>query len=471
MNYDFTQVFVPNNRYVTTGNGFDQLGARVLGVFTPTYVANTDQLVGFQSVNYTTGAPTPSSTQPFKEIVVAMGTSAVGVASKFGSFKSPVIKKGKVTQVSYVQADATAARQQVTYLGFDEVNDFKSPSFSCDEEYVVTIKIDEYWSKGIYQPMIQESVRVKTISCTECGGGCDALNCYDIMASVADKINANPLLSKYVTATHVFKGSAPTYKYILTLPDPGNSTAENNLLTALQAYYPSATYGTIAITTTDTDGDSDADALGNILFEIATPVVAVEAMPTYLGVSWEKVQATAGSVTACGVKLEGKALDAFGNACVPDAVPYVFNLVRFQVTAAKAPFTTQDFDINDLTGPWYITKTQDVRYAIGAGSAMAELERHFFRNNLPNVAESVYYWNPIYNEDVNQYLYVNSTLLYNMLSIKFLDDSPVGFEKKSTNSHELLIMVEQTDPNGVISTAGTGAVSTNIVAFFNYFAA
>jgi len=124
-----------------------------------------------------------------------------------------------------------------------------------------------------------------------------------------------------------------------------------------------------------------------------------------------------------------------------------------------------------LTGPWYITKTQDVRYAIGAGSAMAELERHFFRNNLPNVAGSVYYWNPIYNEDVNQYLYVNSTLLYNMLSIKFLDDSPVGFEKKSTNSHELLIMVEQTDPNGVISTAGTGAVSTSIVAFFNYFAA
>lgn len=471
MNYDFTQVFVPSNKYVTTGNGFDQLGARVLGVFTPTYVANTDQLVGFQSVNYTTGAPTPSSTQPFKEIVVAMGTSAVGVASKFGSFKSPTIKKGKVTQVSYVQADATAARQQVSYLGFDEVNDFKSPSFSCDEEYVVTIKIDEYWSKGIYQPMIQESVRVKTINCTECGGGCDALSCYDIMALVADKINANPLLSKYVTATHVFKGSAPTYKYILTLPDPGNSTAENNLLTALQAYYPSATYGTIAITTTDTDGDSDADALGNTLFEIATPVVAIEAMPTYLGVAWEKVQATAGSVTACGVKLEGKALDAFGNACVPDAVPYVFNLVRFQVTAAKAPFTTQDFDINDLTGPWYITKTQDVRYPIGAGSAMAELERHFFRNNLPNVAESVYYWNPIYNEDVNQYLYVSTSLLYNVLSVKFLDDSPVGFEKKSTNSHELLILVEQTDPNGVISTAGTGAVSTNIVAFFNYFSA
>lgn len=470
MNYDFTQVFVPSNRYVTTGNGFDQLGARVLGVFTPTYVANTDQLVGYQSVNYTTGAPSPSSTQPFKEIVVAMGTSAVGVASKFGSFKSPTIRKGKVTQVSYVQADATAVRQQVSYIGFDEVNDFKSPTFTCDEEYVVTLKIDEYWSKGIYQPMIQESVRVKTTACTECGGNCDSLNCYDFMAEVAAKINANPLLSKYVTATHVFKGSAPTYKYTLTLPDPGESAAEDALLAAVQAYYPSGTYGSIAITL-DADGDKDAGSAGNIMFEIATPLVAIENMPTYLGVAWEEVQATAGSVTACGVKLEGKALDAFGNACVPDAVPYVFNLVRFQVTAAKAPFTTQDFDINDLISPLTITKTQDVRYPIGAGSAMAELERHFFRNNLPNVAESVYYWNPIYNEDVNQYLYVNSSLLYNVLSVKFLDDSPVGFEKKSTNSHELLIMVEQTDPNGVISTAGSGAVSSNILAFFNYFAA
>jgi hypothetical protein len=102
---------------------------------------------------------------------------------------------------------------------------------------------------------------------------------------------------------------------------------------------------------------------------------------------------------------------------------------------------------------------------------MAEMERHFFRNNLPNVAESVYYWNPIYNEDVNQFLYVNSTLLYHVLSIKFLDDAPVGFEKKSVNSHEVMILVDTASEtaNSVISSAGT--VSANILAFFNYFTA
>jgi hypothetical protein len=93
---------------------------------------------------------------------------------------------------------------------------------------------------------------------------------------------------------------------------------------------------------------------------------------------------------------------------------------------------------------------------------MAELERHFFRNNLPNVAESVYYWNPIYNEDVNTFLFVNSSLLYNVVSIIFLDDSAVGYEKKSVNSHELLIMVDTAS-----DTANT--VTNNLVAYFSSF--
>jgi hypothetical protein len=467
MNYDFTQVFVATNKYVTTGNGFDQLAARNLGVFTPTYVSGTDRLVGYQSVAYSSGAPTPSATQPFKEIIIAVGNATTFPSSKFGSFKTPVIRKGKVTQVSYVAADATAAAQQVTYIGFDEVNDFKSPSFSCDEEYTLTLKIDEYWSKGVFQPMIQESVRVKTVSCTECGGGCDALNCYDYMQEMVAKVNANPLLNKYVLATHVFKGSAPTFKYTLTVPDTfGTGAAATYISSTLQPYYPSGTYGTITLTA-DADGADDANTTGNTMFEIATPVITnVNDMPTFNGIAWERQAVTAGSVTACGIKLEGKALDAFGNACVPDAVPYVFNLVKFQAKVHKGPFNSQDFDIDDVQTPWFVTKTQDIRYAIGAGSAMAEMERHYFRNNLPNVAESVYYWNPIYNEDVNQFLFVNSTLLYNVLSIKFLDDAPVGFEKKSTNSHEVLVMVDTTNEtaNGVIGTA-------NVLAFFNYFAA
>lgn len=441
MNYSFTQIFVPTTKYITGGNGFDVLVPRQLGV----YERNASG--GWSSANYSTG------TTAAREVLIAVGTSS----TKFGSFKTPTLRKGKVLSITRTPADATTVRQQITYVGFDEVNDFKSPILGCGEEYTLTLKIDEYWSKGLYQPMIQESVRAMSTPCSECGGNCDAISPFAVTAELTAKINSNPLLSKYVQATHVFKGSAPAFKYVLTLPDAGDSTAENVVLAALQAYYPSGTYGAIAITTTDTDGDTDADALGNTLFEIASPLVAVEAMPYYLNVGWEKVQTSAGSVTASGIKLEGKALDAFGNACVPDAVPYVFNLVRFQVVASKGPFTTQDFDINDIVSPFAVTKTQEIRYAIGAGSAMAELERHFFRNNLPNVAESVYYWNPIYNEDVNQFLLVNSSLLYNVLTIDFLDDSAVGFEKKSTNSHELLVFVATGDDSSTSLTTQLAA--------------
>jgi hypothetical protein len=52
-----------------------------------------------------------------------------------------------------------------------------------------------------------------------------------------------------------------------------------------------------------------------------------------------------------------------------------------------------------------------------------------------------------------------------------LDDAPVGFEKKSVNSHEVMILVDTASEtaNSVISSAGT--VSANILAFFNYFTA
>ena len=417
MNYKLSQVFVATA--VDTAAATYELAKQELGVFNPALTSNI-------------GGTTADA-----DFILALGSGS----SKFGSFKSSAIQTSNILSTKKTTAD-TSVKQQVTYVGFDEVTDSKSPSFGCGEEYVLTVKIDEYWSKGIYQPMIQESVRVKTTDCTECGGNCDSLDCYEFMAELASKVNANPLLSKYVTATHVYKGTAPTYKYTLTLPDAGNTTAENTLLAALQAYYPSGTYGTIAITTTDTDGDADADSLGNTLFEIASPLVAIDLMPAYNGVTWEKVQLTAGSVTACGIKLTGNALDEFGNACVPDAVPYVFNLVRFKAIVSEGPLTTQDFDINDIVSPWAVTTTQNIKYPIGAGAAMAEMERHLYANNLPNVHEARRYWNPIYNNDSDALLFVDSSKTYNMYEISYADPSPAGFEKKTTNVHSVIILVD-----------------------------
>jgi|NOAtaT_7_FD_contig_81_1037133_length_3089_multi_3_in_0_out_0_2 hypothetical protein len=518
MNYKVTQVFVPTS--VNASSAHSALATQALGFYNSALTTNLGTL----------GSPYVATEGM---IVLQSGQS------KFGTFKSGVIKKSNITALRKTVADSTV-KQQITYLGFDEVNDGKVPTFSCGEEYVVTLKIQEYWTKGVYQPMIQESVRVNTTLCSECGGGCDSLNCYSFMQEIVTKVNANPLLSKYVTASHVFKGSAPTYKYILTIQDPGTSVggvktithttsaagvtagtytgvavtggtgssatfnvvvggggtvtsvalnaagsgytigdtltiagtamtggtsplddivvtvvsttgAEGLLLDDLKAYYPSATYGAITITA-DTDGDPDTNSTGNIMFEIVSPLVDIKQMPVYKGLAWEKVQVTAGSVTTCGVKLVGNTLDEFGNACVPDAVPYVFNAVRFKVAVHPAPFTSQDFDLEDALSPWSITTTQEIQYAIGDGKALAEFERNHFTYNLPNVMEARYYWNPIYNEDVK--FYVDKTKTYNMYELNYIEASSIGYEKKTENEHSLVVLIDSTN-SGAISAFET----------------
>jgi hypothetical protein len=418
MNHKITQIFVPTA--TSTSKATSALVKQELGIYNPILASNI------------------AGTTADADFVVAIGSGN----TKFGSLKTSVIKTANILSTSKTVAD-TSVKQQITYLGFDEVNDFKTPSFSCDEEYVVTLKIDEYWSKGIYQPMIQDSVRVKTPCCADCAGGCDASDSYAVMSSISSKINANPLLSKYVTASVVYKGTAPAYKYTLVVPDSFTSGAAATYITStLQPYYPAGTYGTITLTA-DTDGADDANTTGNTMFEIATPLISsVADMPTFNGIAWEAVLVTPSSVTAAGVKLTGNALDEFGNACVPDAVPYIFNLVRFKVAVHEGPYNTQDFDIEDWCGPWSFTTTQNIKYALGAGTAMAEMERHYFGNNLPAVHEARRYWNPIYNNDSDDFLFVDKTKTYDMYEITYLEPSPIGFEKKTENVHSIVILAE-----------------------------
>jgi len=437
MNHKITQIFVPTsvNNSLTT----DALTKQVMGIYNPNTFANI------------------GGTAADADFLVAIGSGS----SKYGSFKTSPIKLSNIISVVKTVADTTV-KQQITYIGFDEVNDGKTVNFACDEEYVVTLKIDEYWSKGVFQPMIQESVRVKTACCADCSGGCDSLGCSTYMSEMADKINASPLLSKYVTATYVYKGSLPTYKWTLTYKDPGDSTAENAVLTTLRSVYASyvTTPASDIVITSDTDGDSDADSLGNTMYEL-TPLASVTSLPNFNGVAWEKVLVSAGSVTACGVKIEGKVLDEFGNACVPDAVPYVFNLVRFKVNVHEGPYNTQDFDIENFCAAVPVTTTQDIKYPLGVGAAMAEMERHYFTNNLPATADARRYWNPIYNEDSNAFLYVNSATTYDMYEITYIEPSPIGFEKKTENVHSVVILATSAI-SGNVTTALNNVLPTSL---------
>jgi hypothetical protein len=332
MNHKITQIFVPN----------------AVSAATSTFAMAEKSVAAFNADLTSNLGATPAVPASF-QLVFGTGTN-----NKYGTFKTGVIKQSNILSVTKTNADLTVT-QQVSYIGWDEAS-AATPVFKCDEEYVVTLQIDEYWSKGIYQPMIQESVVVKTACCSDCGGDCDALSASTYMTAIVTKINASPLLSKYVVASLVSSGS------------------------------------------------------------------------NY------------------GVKLVGKALDEFGNACVPDAVPYVFNLVRFKAHVHAGPYNTQDFDIEDFCAAWTITYATPVKYPVGAKAAMAEMERNYFTTNLPAVAEARYYWNPIYNEDANKFLYVptyTAATGFEMYEITFLEDSPVGFEKKTQNTHSVILLSEE----------------------------
>ena len=117
-------------------------------------------------------------------------------------------------------------------------------------------------------------------------------------------------------------------------------------------------------------------------------------------------------------------------------------MVRFKVNIHEGPYNTQDFDIENFCAAIPVTTTQEIKYPVGAGKAMAEMERNYFTNNLPAVAEARYYWNPIYNNDV--VFYVDNTKTYNAYELTYEEASPDGFEKKTVNTHSVLLLVDST---------------------------
>jgi hypothetical protein len=395
MDYTINRIFIPLGNIVTTGDTSDlnTPPSQRIGFYNPT----TYQALAAYNVD---------------QLLVAFGSGV----EKWGSFKSSTIKKKNI--INYTTSVAnTSSQQQITWIGWDGVNDNTAPVFKCDEEYIITFLIREYYSRGIFQPLIRESVRIKTSCCNECSSNCDSLDCTTFMQSAVDQINNNPLLSKYLVAELVSDCAiSESVVYTLTIPATEN---EAQIESDIEDYYGDCI-----------DSISYAFGEGNVTFTVV-PATGCDqtTFDVYEGIQWEKVIIATNSTCKCGIKVTGNALDEFGTPCIPDAVPYVANLVRFHAIVHEGPYNTQDFDIEQECGAWNIITTQEVKYSIGDSSAMAERERHYFRYNLPGMVwEAGYYWNPIYNNDT--VLYADPTATYDVYRLEYYIDEPKGFEKK-----------------------------------------
>ena len=121
-----------------------------------------------------------------------------------------------------------------------------------------------------------------------------------------------------------------------------------------------------------------------------------------------------------------------------------------------------DFDIEDFTNPWSVTTVQTIQYPIGDVSALAEMERNHFTNNLPATMDARYWWNPIYNNEALNYFFVDTTRTtsgYTMFEICYTDPSSQGFEKKDGNEHAVVLLVD----------AGVSSLVADVQTFLNNF--
>jgi len=487
--------------------------------------------VGVFASDYTALAAAPSvSTSPYIYIGEGSGNT------ELGSFKSSKIYLNKVTAWRGSSADTTG-KEQITYVGWDEINQCDSPSIQCDKSYTVVIRVFEHYLRSAYCPYLQEGVVVKSACCADCSSNCDDLDCSTVFDEFAAKINANPRLNQYVTASvvkNLISGTPATVKYALVLPDPGTNVggvvdftyatsaagltngsytgvtgtasgsgsaaeftvtvaggvvtavvvttagtdyvtdetitiagtaitsgttpaddivitvietegAEGVLIGAVRAFYSSVVDDaqTDIVYSADTDSsDGDANATGNVMIELTPSAgVLLSDLEPYEGIAWVELPcADAGdAVYACGLKIVGTTPTGFNAPdCIPDSVPYIANKVRFKVYAGEAPSSSQLEDMPDFCNLWEIKNTQEIKYPIGEGIAIAELERNYAGYNQP-YQSSHRYWIPYFNGDF--ITFADSALEYDIYELEYIDPSPSGFENKTGDAMAVMIAV------------------------------
>ena len=525
MNYNIKQMFVvkAGKSLLATGTTAS-LAEGQLGIFKPDYTPITSAPTGLQA--------------PY--LILAEGTGNTEV----GSFKTSKIYLKKVTAWRGNAADSTG-KEQITYIGWDEINASVSPGIQCDKSYTVIVRVFEHYLRSVWCPYLQEGVVVKSACCADCTGNCDDLDCSVVFNEFATKINANPRLKDYVTASVVktlVSGSAATTKFGLVLQDPGVAaggitdttfTGTSTGTATFTAVSPSATSGsgtsatfnvaiaagvatvtinaagsgyvigdtitlagaglggatpannlTVTVTaTSSTEGvllskvrtlyaskvanaetdivysaasgstDGDANATGNVMIEL-TPLstVTLADMDRYLNSEWIDITAASTAVYACGLKLVGTTPTGFNAPdCIPDAVPYIANKVRFKVYAGEAPSSSQLEDLPDFCNLWSIENTQEVKYPVGVGTAIAEIERNYAGYNQPAVS-SHRYWIPYYNGDF--LTFADSTLEYDVYELEYDDPSLGGFENKSVDAMSIMVAIPK---DAATISAGTKA--------------
>lgn len=254
MEHKYVRMFVlDDSTSLATTGGSQALTLGQVGIYGPSNVALTAAPTGLQA--------------PYIQIAQGSGDAAMG------SFKTNRIYLKNITNW-YGTSSADNDKEQITYVGYDEVNDCLSPSVACDEEYTVTIRIDEHYINNVFQPYLTESFTAKTACCDDCEGGCGDLDAKPLFDKLLEKIQDSPRISPYVTVAEVSKlisGSPAAGTFTLTLPDPGTNVGgitDVMLDTTAATGFTDGPYTGITMTSTSGSGSAatyDFTVAGGVL--------------------------------------------------------------------------------------------------------------------------------------------------------------------------------------------------------------
>jgi hypothetical protein len=224
MDFSLTTLFVlPTGSIAADGFKRENLKPTQFGIFNSRYKAVT----------------TAGEARKSPHIVFGQGRveNLPGLTHKY----SDKVSAGSLIEWYKTTASPTA-KNQITYAGFDGVDNDKTISVGYDEQVSLTIRARSLYIDTAFAYGLTRTVTVTTPCGVDCGDNCDKVDPRWVANKFAEGINNEPFLSKYVVATPVFEcevaPDAPTTiataTYEVSFCDNGDAAA----LADVQSQFP-----------------------------------------------------------------------------------------------------------------------------------------------------------------------------------------------------------------------------------------
>lgn len=152
------------------------------------------------------------------------------------------------------------------------------------------------------------------------------------------------------------------------------------------------------------------------------------------------------------LRIYGKVLDKYGNACEPNSFSQEYDRLSFWGYAHKGPATSQDLEVADACDTFAtITYVQRAQYGRGSSDEIAQLEHNFYsyQTTYKHIFNQTGF-NGAYES------YVTAGTYYDTYYLKFKEEDNISFEDASDQDETVIIAVP----------TGTGtALEAILVAF------